>query len=451
MIQNNDFFGSQYIRNIFIVVTFFSAVADASENSLAASVAMQENYVDNYLFTEKNQQSLMGINVIPKLSFSHRDEINEFAVDLQDAIEQYSKPELNNDNPTYFLHYRHGFERTTVLLNYSDTQESTRTTEAADSGQFVTGISLRRQHTTDATIQYQLDERNILVINSVIGSTNYENDAYADLTNYRIAPTWQIALTEKFNFYTEISFTDNESVYRSLFYIEPVEVKGYWLCPPNNFRVGDVCVFSARSGRSHNDAETKGIATGFIWDLQEHLKLTTNAGLLNTKTIQKITTPISQTEFGAPIDGLVKFGGVQTIESTAISNSTTVSLAYTQEISQFKWSLSEQIQPSSTGTLWDAKAVQFNVKRSLSERESLELSVGYTKLLNLDKKIVSQANGDREFYQATIKYGFQLMPAWLVNISADMNRQTTQTDRLIDTNSKQLMLSLIYMPNEWIW
>lgn len=433
-------------------IIFFPNTVVAQEYRLGFSVTQQQLYNDNYLLNDKRAQSLMGSLLIPMVNGERVDERSRFKLGARTQIERYDRAEFNEEHPDYWADYKRDYECLSWNVNYRLTKQSTRISELQDSGNIATVPSTATESIMSSSVNYKLSERDNIALNGNAQRKKYESDLYADLDNYALQPIYSRDINEQINIYAGTSFTRYEARYTGNFPFIPVVVNNVWLCPPGTvFFVGQCLGSDTVKGDAINQSESSGGTLGFNWQTNRTLKWSGKWGTAHTETQQIIVLPDVSAVFGAPIDREILFGGVRRSTTDAKSSIMELTLVYARERSEWKWGWTKQIQPSSTGSLWDVNNYQFDYLYKLDEQSRVMLSLLRNSYETLDEKVLDNSNGERNLSVASLSYARQLSAYVSVNLNIQFTQQEVQQQSTINAKALQGFISLTYSPQAWIW
>jgi hypothetical protein len=433
-------------------IIFFPHHVAAQEYRLNFSVTQQQLHNDNYLLSNNHEQSLMGSLLIPMVNVERVNERSRFKLGARTQIERYDRTEFNEEHPDYWVDYKREYERLSWSVNYRLTEQSTRISELQDSGNIATVPSTATESTVGSAVNYKLSERDNIALNGNAQRKRYQSELYADLDNYALQPVYSRDISEQINIYAGASFTRYESRYTGNFPFIPVAVNGLWLCPPGTvFFVGQCLGTSMTKGDAVNLSESRGGTLGFNWQTSQTLRWSGKWGSAYTETQQTIALPKVSAVFGAPIDKEILFGGARRSTTDAASSIMELTLAYARERSEWKWGWMKQIQPSSTGSLWDVNNYQFDYLYKLDEQSRVMFSLLRNSYETLDERILDNSNGDRNLSVASLSYARQLSAYISVNLNIQFTQQEVQQQSTINAKALQGFISLTYSPRAWIW
>lgn len=446
--------GERATSLLFIMLLgFFSNHCLAEKYGVGFSFIYQSIHNDNYLLAEEHQPSLYGDLITPTLNFERKDEKSQLSARIQTVIERYNRDVFNDEHPHYALDYKYrGSEQLTFELGYDVTKQSTRISELQDSGLIDTVPSSAAESEYQASVLYQLSEKDSVSINTYSQQKIYDSDLYADLTSRMIQSVYKRRLSEKLQINGVLLASRYRSDYVGYFPLLPLRVLDRWICPPDTLLVNNTCVsFEPAQGDARNESDSYGSIIGFSWQQGEQLSLSGKAGETLTETIQTISLPKILAVFGSPIDQELVFGGRREQITDVKSKTAELSLRYMQERSELNLSWGKQVQPSSTGSLWNLDNYRVLYLYKVNDKSRITFSFSDNHYKALDAAVLDNSNGDRRLAQGELSYAHQFTLNWSVNINLQFVHQSVFTQRDIDAESLQGFISLAYGPPMWTW
>lgn len=446
--------GEHGLSLLFIMLlSLFSHYASAEKYGLGFSFIYQSLHNDNYLLTEKHQPSLYGDLITPTLNFDRKDEKSHFNARIQAVVERYNREVFNDEHPRYTLDYKYrGSERLAFELGYGVTKQATRISELQDSGLIDTVPSSAVEREYKAAMAYQLSEKDSLSINAYNQQKIYDSDLYADLNNRMIQSVYDRRLSERLNVNGVLLASRYKSNYVGYFPLLPLQVTDRWICPPDTLLVNNTCVsFEPAQGYARNESESYGSVIGFSWQQSKQLSLSGKAGETLTETVQTISLPKISAIFGPPIEQELVFGGRREQITDVKSKTAELSLSYAQERSEVNLSWGKQVQPSSTGSLWNLDNYRVHYLYKVNDKSRITFSLSDNHFTALDEAVLDNSNGDRRLAQGELSYAHQFTLNWSVNINLQFVHQSVFNQRDIDAESLQGFISLTYGPPKWTW
>jgi predicted porin len=336
-------------------------------------------YDDNISLSTSNKEDSFKFVVRPTIVGAYETETALLSLTTGYSIERYtSNTRDTEDNPFFQLNSSKSFERSSLGIDYSFSEASSRDTAALDTGNF-SSRSVITTHTFSPFYSYSLSEIDSVSVNFSYIQREYSTDEFRDNETKSIATSWQRQFSERLIGYTSFSYSNYQS------------------------------------GESVNSTENDNynLSVGVSYDLSEKWSLNGNVGV---RYLDSKTGIDSQSTSGSSFD---------------------LTANYQSELGRLSISALRRISPSSSGDVNEQDIYNVDWSSDLTERLSAGISSRYIETTSATEN----SNIKRENFNISPNLSWKLSPKATIELSYRYRQQKRTEQETAKGNSMSLTLS----------
>ncbi len=373
-------------RFVFILISSAAPLSAtyAAEWSVTSTLDPSVEYDDN-VFLDEQQKSSIHLFSSPTVVLGHALENTSSSLSLGYKLDRYtSLSELDTENPFARLNSNYQWERSSVGLNASYVEDTTRTDAENDTGDFTTQ-SIVKTKTLAPSYSYQLTERDNLSLNGTYTEREYSTTDFSDNETKSLTMGWQRQYTERLN--------------------------GGVSATVSNYKSEGV------NSSSENDNYNLSLTAGYQWS--ETWQFSGQVGVRQLKS--------EQTSFGV------------TDKNNSSGSSFNFSASHQTELDNITVSISRALSPSSSGDVNEQQGLTVNWSRQLADTLTANLSASYQETTSASE----DSNDDK---RENISFSPSLRWQFERNLGLNLTynyREQKETDQA-DVDGNAVSLTLIY-------
>jgi predicted porin len=336
-------------------------------------------YDDNISLSTSNKEDSFKFVVRPTIVGAYETETALLSLTTGYSIERYtSNTRDTEDNPFFQLNSSKSFERSSLGIDYSFSEASSRDTAALDTGNF-SSRSVITTHTFSPFYSYSLSEIDSVSVNFSYIQREYSTDEFRDNETKSIATSWQRQFSERLIGYTSFSYSNYQS------------------------------------GESVNSTENDNynLSVGVSYDLSEKWSLNGNVGV---RYLDSKTGIDSQSTSGSSFD---------------------LTANYQSELGRLSISALRRISPSSSGDVNEQDIYNVDWSSDLTERLSAGISSRYIETTSATEN----SNIKRENFNISPNLSWKLSPKATIELSYRYRQQKRTDQETAKGNSLSLTFS----------
>jgi predicted porin len=336
-------------------------------------------YDDNISLSTSNKEDSFKFVVRPTIVGAYETETALLSLTTGYSIERYtSNTRDTEDNPFFQLNSSKSFERSSLGIDYSFSEASSRDTAALDTGNF-SSRSVITTHTFSPFYSYSLSEIDSVSVNFSYIQREYSTDEFRDNETKSIATSWQRQFSERLIGYTSFSYSNYQS------------------------------------GESVNSTENDNynLSVGVSYDLSEKWSLNGNVGV---RYLDSKTGIDSQSTSGSSFD---------------------LTANYQSELGRLSISALRRISPSSSGDVNEQDIYNVDWSSDLTERLSAGISSRYIETTSATEN----SNIKRENFNISPNLSWKLSPKATIELSYRYRQQKRTDQEIAKGNSLSLTFS----------
>jgi predicted porin len=336
-------------------------------------------YDDNISLSTSNKEDSFKFVVRPTIVGAYETETALLSLTTGYSIERYtSNTRDTEDNPFFQLNSSKSFERSSLGIDYSFSEASSRDTAALDTGNF-SSRSVITTHTFSPFYSYSLSEIDSVSVNFSYIQREYSTDEFRDNETKSIVTSWQRQFSERLIGYTSFSYSNYQS------------------------------------GESVNSTENDNynLSVGVSYDLSEKWSLNGNVGV---RYLDSKTGIDSQSTSGSSFD---------------------LTANYQSELGRLSISALRRISPSSSGDVNEQDIYNVDWSSDLTERLSAGISSRYIETTSATEN----SNIKRENFNISPNLSWKLSPKATIELSYRYRQQKRTDQETAKGNSLSLTFS----------
>jgi len=377
--------GVRRLRVASALSLFFLSNGDAAEWVLSGTFNPSLEYDDN-IFMREDRTGDYHTSATPTLRASRRLEDTEIVLSAGYVLDRYEDTKsLNTDNPFVRFSSSYQTERSTLGLDASYEESTSRNDAADDTGDFETNAIVTNT-TIAPSYSYQLSERDTLSLNASYSKREFSTTDFSDSTTRSVSSAWQHQFTERFNGGLSVSASNTKS-------------KGLL---------------------SSTDDDTYNVSLTSNYELSEAWSMGGSVGVrqLESEQTNSLGTTTKNRSNGESLD---------------------LNLSYFGDIDSFNVGVSRSISPSSTGEVNEVDRVSLTLTRRLSGSLTTSISGSY----QVTSSASDAGSDERKNINVSPSMNWQYSPDVSVSLSYNYRQQQ---ESLLDTDvdSNSVMLTLNY-------
>jgi predicted porin len=336
-------------------------------------------YDDNISLSTSNKEDSFKFVVRPTIVGAYETETAFLSLTTGYNIERYTANTRDTeDNPFFQVNSSKSFERSSLGIDYSFSEASSRDTAALDTGNF-SSRSVITTHTLSPSYSYSLSEIDSVSVNFSYIQREYSTEEFRDNETKSIATSWQRQFSERFIGYTSFSYSNYQS------------------------------------GESVNSTENDNynLSVGVSYDLSEKWSLNGNVGV---RYLDSKTGIDSQSTSGSSFD---------------------LNANYQSELGRLSISALRRISPSSSGDVNEQDIYNVDWSSDLTERLSAGISSRYIETTSATEN----SNIKRENFNISPNLSWKLSPKATIELSYRYRQQKRTEQETAKGNSVSLTFS----------
>jgi hypothetical protein len=406
--------------------------AQAVEYSLATDLAIGGQYDDNIELSNDGGETVHGTRTAAGALLKAREQNWHVSLDTTLHFSRFNEGGYDSDDQFVVFDSRWQGERQQAGLNAKLTRDTTRTSEALDSGRF--SNARREMLELSPSYRFTLTEKNLLDLRISGQQVEYDDDRYVNYDYWSAIGQWTYIFNEQWQFFATLSGTNYTSDDREAFAIRNIFI--FQFPVPAEF---------------YTETESFGHQLGVSYQFNEKLNFQGLWGNTDTETSYHLS---SESENLCNNDPFVDPNqGVCALEDfDAKSDLIDVSATWQEEQQDFRLGYSVQTQPSSDGYLLEYERYSLAWYYKLSQKNNFSVEGVYTEneALGGESLQIQRSSSDRNYYSLVIKYNHRLTEHW--SISATGRYRFQERDNLPGSaESTGARIELTYRPKQSLW
>ncbi|MEE8059770.1 MAG: hypothetical protein V3T17_18360, partial [Pseudomonadales bacterium] len=370
---------------------------------------------DNINLEVTNQDSVYGETINPSAKLQMKTETWVTSIDTDLRFTDFNRRGYDSDDQYVDLLTRWSGEKSSFSLSGNATHDTTRTSEAEDSGRF--SNERRKFYSLASSWSYAITDRNTLAISANLSMADYRDERYTGYDNAQIYTEWTHIYTENVNFFLRANVSEYESDGRT-----------------QNFTFVNLSLLNPPAQQFEQTYITKTAGSGFQlganYLLTEQLTLFGLFGSSENDSKYEVSDEFDLCNLTATESGWIARGACTLEDQSAKTKTIETNVSWKQERQTLTAGYTVQTQPSSNGYVTEAEAVTLNWHYQLSEKNSLNTTArwGENKALEVPDEQLQTNRSNREYNTATVAYSHQLTENWSVSASFHYRYQDRGSD-----------------------
>ncbi len=421
------------VRLLCLTLVCFSVQSVAKEYSVETALRGSGEYDDNVRLDEE-EISIAGIVISPELNAGLRTERLDLALKTVLDFARFDKSEYDSDDQDVALTSSYAFEYNVFNAAAQLKRNSTRTSEASDTGVF--GVASRREdENLSLGWRHFFTDKHSLEMSATYADVEYASNN-PNLNDYEyggVAAAYSIDISDRTVFISQLEVSRFESNT-----LRPV-LFGRFGIP-----VG-AAVFPAEI-----QSDTYGLNVGIKRIVTETLMYSVAVGANYVET--SFDSPAVSSAAAATPGGLDVVKGLKDEDDTSFFLSAT--FGYEGERATLSANVSSSTSPSANGYLLLANQLTFNFDYRLSERGTAFIKLDLIDSQSLGDAVnaldQSVSSNDRTYGAARVGGSYRLAESWYISASYRYRAQDREVfDDIAKSNA--LLLQIAYKPRKNIW
>jgi predicted porin len=341
------------------------------------------SYDDNELMSTTNKQGSFQFSIKPTLEAGFKQENVDIAVSAGYSISRYTHlSRLDQDNPFLEISSSMDTERSEVDLRLSYSENASRNTAAEDTGNFASS-SITTTRSIFPTYVYRLTERDSITFSGGYIEREYSTAEFDDNESTTLSTSWQRQFSERLNGNASISY----SLYEAGNQLDGSENDTYNLSFGADYFLSERWSFGGQIGARYLDSEQRSL------------------GVISSNSS-------SGTSFN-------------------------IDISYKTEFDTFLLTVSQALNPSSTGDVNEQQSFSLSWIKTLSETLDFKIDTSFR-----ETSTVSNSDDDkRENISIKPSLSWNFSPQGSASINYQYRQQKRDSQQKAESNAIFLAIS----------
>ncbi len=427
------------------VAVFSHQASWAAEYTLSSALKIKAQHDDNINLEVSNQNSLYGETLNPSAGLQVKTESWATSVNADLRFSNFNRNGYDSDDQYIDLISRKTGERYSFSLQANATHDTTRTSEALDSGRI--SNERRKYYSLTPSWTYSITDQHQLTLSTTLSTAEYNDERYTGYENGQAYAEWAYIYAENLRFFLRANASDYESDgRRQRFNFVRLINTPFSPSPRRQFFLEEQTYVTKTNGI--------GFQLGANYQVTEKLAFFGLFGSSETDTNYDITAGSNLCDITASDPSWIVRGACTLEDQSSSTKTIDSSITWKEERQTFVVGYNLQTQPSSDGFLLEYNRANLNWNYKLSQKNNINISAVWGKNKTLDKpdEQVVTSNSDREFQNVTVGYNHRFTKEWSVNLSYRyryQERKTNNTDATGTGTGGHIAISYRPQAKQW--
>lgn len=427
-----------------VLLLLSSPLGWAAEYRAEGKLEVAARHDDNINLGVSNQDSVYGelVNPAGKLWVKTENWDTSLNVDLK--FSDFNRSGYDSDDQYVDLVSDWAGEKSTFSLSAKAAHDTTRTSEAEDSGRF--SNERRKLYSLAPSWSYSITDKNLVTLSATASLIDYSADDYTGYTNGQVYAEWTHVYTENLRFFLRANAKESEFDEKTQFNSLFVQVVDTPVGPVTNPEFTDQTYVTTTF--------ESGLQFGASYQFTENLNFYGLFGSSESDTEYDITDEFDACAItlGDPV--WVVRGICEREEQDFTSRTKTIdtSISWSGERQTFSLGYNTRTQPSSDGYVLEFEKLNLNWKYELSKKNSVTAVAlwGENTALEAPDAQLQTSSSNREYSSFTLSYTHRLTERWRTSASFRYRFQDREKDDGT-AEATGARLSISYRPQTKQW